>query len=373
MDLPHYFTQFLSNIRPTPAQRENLKTGHRVLRERLASFDGLSEHIVTTFLQGSYRRFTAVKPKGDERADVDVIVVTSLDEGVYSPASAMALFTPFLEKYYPKKYRTQGRSIGITLSYVDLDVVVTSAPSTVEGRDFLTSLDSGDDLICLGEDAEEIPAFSWLFGERQARSDWKSSALRIPDRDARCWEDTDPLEQIRWTQEKNRRTGGHYVNVVKAIKWWRRLTPGPKYPKSYQVEHLVGDACGERIATVAEGVVSSFDNILATHAQAISAGATPFVPDRGVATHNVLSRVSPEDFAAFYAKVEEAARVARGALDSASVKESAESWRRLFGSEFPEPPSRGEEGDRGMGPVVGGYTPRKERTELPPAGERWGQ
>lgn len=34
-----------------------------------------------------------------------------------------------MEKHYAEKYRKQGRSLGISLSYVDLDIVPTSAPS----------------------------------------------------------------------------------------------------------------------------------------------------------------------------------------------------------------------------------------------------
>ena len=83
-------------------------------------------------MQGSYRRSTAVKPKNGNKSDVDVIVVTKLDSEEYTPEEALDLFVPFLDKYYNGKYRIQGRSIGISLSYVDLDIVPTSAPSESE-------------------------------------------------------------------------------------------------------------------------------------------------------------------------------------------------------------------------------------------------
>jgi hypothetical protein len=53
-----YFDKFLSNIRLTKSQRDDLITGHTTLRERLASDEELSKIIVSTFLQGSYRRAT---------------------------------------------------------------------------------------------------------------------------------------------------------------------------------------------------------------------------------------------------------------------------------------------------------------------------
>ena len=130
--VPSYFKDFLSNIRLSDNQVSDLKTGHTTLRKRLEADETLSKIIVSTFLQGSYRRSTAVKPKSGNKSDVDVIVVTKLDSEEYTPEEALDLFVPFLDKYYNGKYRIQGRSIGISLSYVDLDIVPTSAPSESE-------------------------------------------------------------------------------------------------------------------------------------------------------------------------------------------------------------------------------------------------
>ena len=130
--VPSYFKDFLSNIRLSDNQVNDLKTGHTTWRKRLEEDETLSKIIISTFLQGSYRRSTAVKPKNGNKSDVDVIVVTKLDSEEYTPEEALNLFVPFLEKHYKDKYRIQGRSIGISLSYVDLDIVPTSAPSESE-------------------------------------------------------------------------------------------------------------------------------------------------------------------------------------------------------------------------------------------------
>jgi len=74
--------------------------------------------LVSDFLQGSYRRYTAVRPKDGKRADVDIVVVTNLDEQKHTPQQAMNLFKPFLDQHYTAKWHFQGRSIGIELSYV---------------------------------------------------------------------------------------------------------------------------------------------------------------------------------------------------------------------------------------------------------------
>ena len=133
MELPTYFDRFLKEIRPTQNQRDDCRTGHQTLRNRLHADEGLKSIVVSTFLQGSYRRATAVRPKEDSRSDVDIIVVTRLNRDDYQdPDKAMDVFVPFLKRYYAEKYRRQGRSFGIELSYVDLDLVITSAPSESE-------------------------------------------------------------------------------------------------------------------------------------------------------------------------------------------------------------------------------------------------
>ena len=111
-----YFNDFLANIRLSKAQKADLQKGHSTLRDRLENDEELKDIIIATFLQGSYRRSTAVKPKNGTRADVDIIVVTNLNHETYTPQEALDLFKPFLDKHYQGKYRIQGRSIGIELS-----------------------------------------------------------------------------------------------------------------------------------------------------------------------------------------------------------------------------------------------------------------
>jgi hypothetical protein len=377
MELPSYFADFLSEIRLTRNQVDDCRRGHTTLRERLLNDDRLSKVIVNTFLQGSYRRATAVRPKGEKRADVDVIVVTKLHRDEFTPEQALAEFVPFLDKYYKGKYEPQGRSFGIELTYVDLDVVPTAAPSESE-YGVLAEASLADDETPDGvTNARALPWWLSLGNDRMvqyskalaeaARQDpaWKLEPLYIPDRDVKVWAPTHPLEQIRWTWEKNRGCNGHYVNVVKALKWWRRLNPTPQYPKGYPVEHLIGQHCQGGITSVAEGVTRALESIVSAYAWTVRLGQKPVLPDHGVPQHDVLKRVSQEDFAAFYELVVGAARIARAALDADSVRVSATKWRELFGNRFPEPPGGdddGGDGGPGGGPAKGGFTPRTEPT-----------
>jgi len=330
MVLNSYFEKFLALIRPTPEQRGDCQTGHTTLRDRLAEDENLAPIIVSTFLQGSYRRATAIRAVEGERSDVDIIVVTNLNQSEYSPSAALQKFVPFLKRHYEGKYRPQGRSFGIDLSYVSLDLVVTSAPSEVD-QEALKSYN-----VVSGYNAESLENVTVLLKASTRVPDWKLSPLYIPDREAKCWTPTHPLEQIKQTWAKSKACSGHYVNVVKAIKWWRRVKhPTPEDPRSYPLEHLIWTCCPDGIASVAEGVTRTLEAISDWY----SLGIKPVLPDHGVPEHDVLRRVDGKDFAKFHAQVSDAAKIARKALDSQDVTESANGWRELFGEEkFPAPP-----------------------------------
>ncbi|MNW44809.1 hypothetical protein D3C74_220550 [compost metagenome] len=367
MKLPTYFSDFLSDIRLTKNQVNDLIKGHKTLRERLETDDLLSTIIVSTFLQGSYRRSTAVRPKSDQRSDVDVIVVTKLDKDEYTPEEAMEVFKPFMEKYYKDKYRFQGRSIGIELSYVDLDVVITSAPSeaetgvleneSVEADSTIEELELIVKSLSANQYNSEVQGFL-AFANNEA--EWKTSPLHIPDRSVQEWKETHPLEQIRWTWNKNASCNGHYINVVKALKWWKRVNDPDNHPKSYPLEHLLGQTCPDDISSVAEGVTLSLEAIVADYPD------KPFLSDHGVPDHDVFARITDEEYEAFYQNVQTAAIIAREALDATTVKESANKWRELFGTKFPPPPADTNSTDSSS---VGGFSSRTEKST--PGGGRF--
>jgi len=371
MEIPTYFTDFLQEIRPTKSQREDAKTGHETLRKRLLADEKLSRIIISTFLQGSYRRATAIRPNSESRFDVDVIVVTRLDEQYFLPQKAMKLFEPFLEEHYKNKYEYQGRSIKIKLSYVELDLVITSAPSEADiqklsAKSVVTNetLEEADDWRLIKSWVpiadRSLPGANALMEAARKEDEWRLDPLRIPDRETQEWEDTHPLEQIKWTHAKNKDCAGHYVNVVKALKLSRRINhPTPKYPKGYPLEHIIGQCCPNGISSVASGVTYTLEEIARRYADDVRNKRVPFLPDHGVPSHNVLHRLTVEDFAAFHTQVFEDAAVARRALDATTVNESAKEWRILFGDKFPLPPDDEDDGGNSGSGKRGGFTPRK--------------
>jgi hypothetical protein len=372
MELSSYFKDFLTDIRLQANDRESLKNAHKDLRERLTNDEKLSGLIVNTFLQGSYRRSTAVRPVEEKHTDVDVVVVTKIDESV-SPDQAMEEFKPFLEEHYKDQWEKQGRSIGISIDSVDLDLVITSAPSEADQEALKSASVSDDEELEEAPDLRFVPAWVGMSDRRsysftksmleraQEQEEWKLSPLRIPDRDAAEWDDTHPLEQIKWTRNKNASCNTHYINVVKAIKWWHRINANvPKYPKGYPLEHLIGVCCPDGIDYIASGVTLTLENIVSSYALDYANETVPAFRDHGVPEHNVWHRITAENFVAFYAEVQLAAQIARRALDANSIRESALAWAELFGAFFPPPPED-RSSSSGNGPSSsgrnGGFTP----------------
>jgi Second Messenger Oligonucleotide or Dinucleotide Synthetase domain len=367
-----YFSDFLAEIRPTEEQKKAYKEGHQTLRERLTTDEDTAELVVSTFLQGSYRRATAVRPEGKHRPDVDVIVVTNIDSDDPSntPDRAVELFIPFLERHYAGQYERQNRSVAITVDGIDLDFVITAKPVESDQRllmtDAVKSFETPDDIADWRLNEKWI-APGHRFGRFQEalkraaeEPEWRSNPLKIPDRELQSWELTHPLEQIRWTWQKNGECNGHYVNVVKALKWWRRTQhPNSKYPKGYPFEHIVGDTSPSGIETIADGVALVLEEIAVRYAADIENSRVPFLPDRGVPSHNVLHRLSFDDFLVFYNQCAAAAKVARRAIDEKDVATSVTLWKSLFGDCFPAAPDEPEGGNQ----KSGGYTPRSTSSE----------
>ncbi|MDX8517523.1 SMODS domain-containing nucleotidyltransferase [Mesorhizobium dulcispinae] len=361
MELKSQFSEFLREIRPTDRQKEEWKTGSNTLRSRLAADRDLSGIVVATFLQGSIRRSTAIRPTGDKRPDVDVVVVTDIDCDKTTPQQAMDKFVPFLDRHYPGKWRAQGRSFGIELSYVDLDLVITALPTDPTSRQAMERLYRSNSVLTTSTIEDDM---SWRLNERwqptpfgvqpqlledAPSGNWRPHPLFLPDRDVGRWGRTHPLAQIQWTAAKNRACNGHYVNLVRATKWWRQQYAEtlPKYPKGYPLEHMIGHVLEEGTSSMASGLVQVFETMRDKWRFEALVGKVPVLADHGVPEHNVLKRLSLEDFRAFHSAITTAADQAREALECDDVQESGQLWQKLFGGKFPLPGPNG--GDRKPG------------------------
>lgn len=350
MDCIKQFQMFITNIKLTDSQREILINGHRTLRERLYNDAELSTIIVSDFLQGSYRRNTIVRPQMGKNADVDIVVVTRLSEVEYSPVMAMKKFEPFLNKHYPGKWVPQSRSFGIALSNVDLDLVITSAPNECDIDSIYKSaaVTSQDELF---EDSDWRLNKFWidssmrltddargLLKEAAVTQEWQLNPLKIPDRDKLRWDDTHPLAQMQWTIQKNSRTNGLFIQVVRAFKWWR-LNKYPEHPKpkGFPLERLVGECCPDGINTIGEGFYLTMARFIETFQHLYDNGVKPALKDYGVTNHDVLERTTNSEFRKMFEQVKSDIVIAANALKSNDIISSCQYWRSLFGEKFPIP------------------------------------
>jgi hypothetical protein len=252
-----------------------------------------------------------------------------------------------------------------------LDIVITSAPSEVDTEalksrsvtsnlmleDFSNSYDWR--LTKAWSEPDFMKGHGILSESLRKEAEWKLAPLWIPDREAKIWVETHPLEQIRWTRDKNKNTNSHYVNVVKAIKWWRilRLTD-ITYPKGYPIEHMIGDSCPDGIDSVAEGVCAALEAIVSKYQLDRFNRKTPVLPDRGVPSHDVWKRVSSDDFVTFYDHVVTYAKIAREAFNAKKLKDQVETWKQLFGDKFPNYNS--DDDDTKSNNSAGGFTRRDQ-------------
>jgi hypothetical protein len=361
MELPSHFSDFLRNIRPTEKQREDAIRAHRRLRELLIADSDLDRYVIATFLQGSYRRATDIKPAQEKKSDVDIIAVTNMDKTQF-PDGARALdeFRVFLDKYYRGQYEPQAHSWGVIDGDVELDLVPTSAPSEAVIHEFSQIRESGaavePGLTMFGEirKALSIKEAAAALGDR-----WKSEPLEIPDRARQSWERTHPLAQIEWTLEKNDRCNSHYVNVVRAVKWWWLHQAGKVQPKSYLLEAVVGETCPNGITSIAQGFAATAEQIREKYQPGVQAQRVPFVADHGLPGNNVLARLEFDDFYAFYSSIAEIAQAARAALASTDRTDSIRRWHEIFGDEFPM--DDGGKGPGGYEPPTRPAEPRRER------------
>lgn len=378
MKLNTEFAEFNNNIILTDEEDDKLKNAYQNLQKNLKEYEKESdfkELIIGDFVQGSYQRKTCLKQQEGKLPDIDVIIITKMDEGEFDPAKlAQDKFIPFVEKYYSGEYEQQGRSIGVTLKKlgVDLDIVITSNPKEAEtgfvDEELFNSMGNSKnwDQEILEKSMPGIMKMAHLgradslLSEDIQLSEVKNvDPLRIPDKDANQWQDTNPMAQILWAMKKNKICNYRYLPVVRAVKWLRSsFGDFPKYPKGYPLEHIIGDNCPNDFSSVAEGVKSTLENIVNNYKPYYESRTVPNLRDRGV-DENVLSRQTSEDFNKFYECIREAYQIAVKAIESDDAHESSVLWRKLFGEEFPLIEPDGDEGWKKPESSVKADTPRR--------------
>lgn len=292
------FKKFLQDIEPSSTTKANARTAHTNLRKSLREDKDFKDHHVGTFLSGSYKRDTAIRPRvkdgNTDRPDVDIIVVTkhTLSD---KPAEVLDLLYRTLKKKY-SNMRLQARSVGIETSNADMDVVPIIAPNGMDGT------------------------------------------LYIPDRKLEEWLVTNPPGHTQWTTNVNKSSNGMFKPLVKLMKWWRKENRTVnKRPKGFVIEVITAD-CANLVETqYADLFLGTLEGIVSKYALAILLEQVPCIPDPAVPGNSVTDGMTFEAFKGFYNKAKAHAKLGREAQVEEDEKEALKKWREIFGDRFPAP------------------------------------
>ncbi len=288
------FIDMLKDIEPAPSTVEACSSAHRTLRTALEEDETFKKLLVTSFLSGSYKRDTAIRPAliGGElqRPDVDIIVVTNHTKDD-SPKTVLNALEKALRDAGYQNIKVNRRSICVTLKGVDMDIV----PVIVDGDAYL-----------------------------------------IPDIELKKWLTTNPPAHTQWTIDVNKQAGGRFKPLVKLTKWWRRVHLADlRRPKGFILECLVA----KHMRYVEDKYESLFVTLLEAIRDAYSLHilleTVPFLEDPGVSGNNVFSNVTFKEFKQFYDKVKDQAKLAREAMDEDDEDKQLALWRKVLGPRFP--------------------------------------
>jgi hypothetical protein len=294
------FKDFLYEIEPSSTTVSRCSTAHNNLRTKVASHETFKEVHVGTFLSGSYKRDTAIRPckKGDDlhRPDVDIIVQTDHSESD-DPSEVIWLIHDVLTECGYSSLEVNRRSVSVTLSDVDMDVVPIIANP------------NGDDYLIPDKDMND-GAGEWIY--------------------------TNPPGHTTWTTKVNEDNGGRFKPLVKLFKWWKReRLLDLKKPKGFILECLVAKHMRSEDIGYEELFITLMEKIRDTYSIYVALDMVPNLEDPAVPGNNVFSAVKPEEFKIFHAQVSEDAALAREAFEEDDTDKQLEIWRQIFGPAFP--------------------------------------
>jgi hypothetical protein len=294
MTTQQQFIDMLKDIEPSASTVAACSSAHNTLRTSLAEHEDFGDVHVSTFLSGSYKRDTAIRPTtvGGElqRPDVDIIAVTNHTEDDEPQDVLDAVHQALIDAGY-KNLTVNRRSINVKLTTVDMDVV----PIIVDGDAYL-----------------------------------------IPDIHLKEWLTTNPPAHTQWTVDVNAKSGSRFKPLVKLFKWWRRVQLADlKRPKGFILECLVAKHMSYTETNYETQFVMLLEAIRDAYGLYVLLHAVPHLEDPGVPGNNVFSAVTADEFNTFYNKVKEHAELARKAKNETDDVEALKLWRQVLGSRFP--------------------------------------
>jgi hypothetical protein len=298
MIIRNSFDDFLGKISLDKTRREKIMTAHNNVRDLLANDEEVGPVYFETFLQGSYRLGTAVRPQGDGSYDVDVVLVLNLKDfagpnsGMPSAHSVIAWLVRRLTSYpvYATKVKAGRRCVRI--DYADgfhMDII----PAHCDG-------DTDAPLL--------VPA-NW---GRSHPKRFRSHCVRIH----------------ATSNEK-------FYAVVKMLKWWRNIHFGDESsPRSILLTTIVSDHIS-KAASVDEALVETMESLRSFFSKNFS---VPEVCNPSLPEEKLSASWSWLDYHEFKTKFASATTAARQAFDAKDEESTIKRWNanELFKETFPK-------------------------------------
>jgi len=295
------FRDFLTDIEPSNTTKERASRAHTGPRDFLAAHEKFRNYHVKTFLSGSHVRDTAIRRRvadtEEDRADIDVIVVTRHTKADEPEDVISRLYTTLKEKYSGAKKNV--RSVTIRTNDFKVDIVPIIAPNGMEGT------------------------------------------LYIPDRDLGDWVETNPPRHTQWTVDTNRKADGRFKPLVKLVKWWRRENPtGFRKPKGFVLECIAAECMDYNQSVWQELFVTTFEQMVARYSGYIQLAVVPTIADPAGTGIPITKGMTFDEFKDFYEMVQRHAQIGRGAIEEEDSEKETGMWRKIFGPRFPACASR---------------------------------
>lgn len=298
------FSTFLSNIEPDEEARRYAQEAHIRVRANLEKNPNFKQYVVGSFLYGSYKRETAV---GDIK-DVDIVILTSFDikDKENTPTKVLRKLKAALVRFYenPDAIEYQRRSIRV-------DEPLPERPEISLTLDLIPAV------AVNGED----------------------KPLHVPDRESKKWVESHPKGHIENTTALNKKSDGHFVRLVKIIKWWWKYQcevhhPNKKRPKpkGFWLECLVAQHFNPELTSHAEHFIHVLESVVKEYG---SSKSVPKLKDPGLPNQAITTSLSPKEFEVFMDIVRESLEVAQKALTESDKTISSQLWRDVFGDAFP--------------------------------------
>lgn len=295
------FTDFIADITPSETTNSQSSSSHMAIRDALEADEIYNTSVIRTFLGGSYKRKTAIRPVKNgsktERPDVDIYIVVDGSTWSTTPED-------LIEELFSALHRNRD----------DLNI---------------TRLKRNRCSIAISTNKADMDISPLL--ERDS-----SGFYRIGNRTSGEWYETDPEGHTTWSAQVNKDATGRFNPMVKMMKWSRRESPTKnKHPKSIALEALVAEHMSFNEAHYGQLAHDTFNSIIDSYSLNHILGTCPIIEDPVIPNGNLLGGVSGEAFSTFYDKIKYFRDEAKKGLDADDQEVATKHWRRVFGSRFP--------------------------------------